>query len=269
MTHGTAAKRAAREARSSPALRVLARGGYAANGVVHVLIGMIVVAIALGGKGESDQAGAFKAIGAAPLGFVALWALAILLAALGVWHAANGLIASRSSDVKKWGVRISEWSQALVFLALGAIAASVALGARPNADEAAEEASRGVLNLPGGAWLLGLTGIGIGVGGIAFVVMGVRRSFHSKVAIPESRAGTLVTTLGVIGFVAKGVALVVVGILLVIAAARVDPDTAAGLDGAIRSLLDVFGGPFLVAVVGAGFIAYGVFCFFRARYARL
>jgi hypothetical protein len=248
---------------------VLARGGYAANGVVHVLIGAIVVAIALGGKGESDQAGAFKAIGAAPLGFVALWVLAVLLAALGAWHAANGLIASRSSDVEKWGVRISEWSQALVFLALGAIAASVALGARPNADEAAEEASRGVLNLPGGAWLLGLTGIGIGIGGIAFVLMGVRRSFHSKVAIPASRAGTFITTLGVIGFVAKGVALVVVGILLVIAAARVDPDTAAGLDGAIESLLDVFGGPFLVAVVGAGFIAYGVFCFFRARYARL
>lgn len=269
MTHGAAAKRAAREARSSPALRVLARGGYAANGVVHLLIGVIVVVIALGGKGESDQAGAFKAIGAAPLGFVALWLLAALLAALGVWHAANGLITSRSSDVKKWGVRISEWGQTLVFLALGVIAASVALGARPDANETAQDASRGVLNLPGGAWLLGLVGLGIGIGGIAFVVMGVRRSFHSKVAIPDGRTGALITTLGVIGFVAKGVALVVVGILLVIAAVRVDADTAAGLDGAIQSLLEVFGGPFLVALVGAGFIAYGVFCLFRARYARL
>lgn len=269
MNHGATAKRAAREARSSPALRVLARGGYAANGVVHLLIGAIAIAIAMGGRGEGDQAGAFKAIGSAPLGFVGLWALALLLAALGVWHAANGLLAMRASDVKKWGVRIGEWGQAAVFLALGAIAASVALGARPNAEETAEDASRGVLNLPGGAILLGLVGLGIGIGGISFVVMGVLRSFHKKVDIPDSRFGTSVTALGVFGFIAKGIALLVVGVLLVIAAVRVDPGTAGGLDGAIDALVDMWAGPFAVGVVGVGFIAYALFCFFRARYARL
>ncbi|RZI93168.1 MAG: DUF1206 domain-containing protein [Microbacterium sp.] len=269
MTHGAAAKRAAREARSSTALRGLARGGYAANGVVHVIIGLIAIAIALGARGEGDQAGAFKTIGGAPLGFVGLWALAVLLGALGLWHAANGLIATRASDVKKWGVRISEWGQALVFLALGAIAASVALGARPNAEKTAEEASRGVLTLPGGAWLLGLVGIGIAVGGVSFLVMGVLRSFRSKVDIPEGRLGSAVTALGVGGFIAKGVALLVVGILVTVAAVTVDPGTAGGLDGAIDTLLDMFAGPFLVGLVGAGFVAYGVFCFFRARYAHL
>jgi type IV secretory pathway VirB2 component (pilin) len=88
-------------------------------------------------------------------------------------------------------------------------------------------------------------------------------------SIPSGGLGSGVTVLGVIGFVAKGVALVVVGILLTVAAIKVDPGSAGGLDGAIRALLDVFAGPFLVAVVGAGFIAYGAFCFFRARYARL
>jgi len=264
-----AAKRAAREARSSPALRALARGGYAANGLVHVIIGVIVIVIAVGGRGESDQAGAFKTIAAAPLGFVALWVLALLLGGLGVWHAADGLLTSRRSDVRKWGVRISEWGQALVFLALAAVSASVALGARPDADETAEDASRGVLTLPGGPWLLGIAGIGIGIGGVAFVVMGLRRSFRRKMSIPSGALGSGATVLGVVGFVAKGVALVVVGILLTVAAIKVDPGSAGGLDGAIRALLDVFAGPFLVAVVGAGFIAYGAFCFFRARYARL
>ena len=49
----------------------------------------------------------------------------------------------------------------------------------------------------------------------------------------------------------------------------VDPAAAGGLDGAIDALLGVVGGPFLVGFVGAGFVAYGVFCFFRARYAKL
>ena len=272
MTNGAkraAAKRAAREARSSPALRALARGGYAANAVVHLLIGVIVIAIASGARGEGDQAGAFKTIASAPLGFVALWTLATLLAALAVWHAANGLLASRSSDVKKWGVRISEWGQAVVFLALASIAGAVALGARPNAEETAEEASRGVLDLPGGPIVLALVGVGIGVGGISFIVMGILRSFHSKVDVPDGRAGTAISALGVVGFIAKGISLSVIGILLIVAAVKVDPGTAGGLDGAIDALLDVWGGPFLVGIVGAGFVAYALFTFCRARYAKL
>ncbi len=263
------AKQAAREARSSTPLRLLARGGYAANGVAHIIIGIIALVISGGGPGESDQAGAFLAIAQAPLGFAALWAMAVLLGALGLWHAAEGVAVMRRSDLTKWGVRVSEWGQAVIFVALGAIAASVALGARPNAEQTAQEASRGVLNIPGGPWVLALVGVAIAGGGVAFVVMGVRRSFHDKVAVPDGALGTVVTALGVVGFLAKGVALGVVGVLLVIAAVTVDAETAGGVDGAIRALLDVFGGPFLVAAVGAGFVAYGVFCLFRARYARL
>ncbi|MGB4778467.1 DUF1206 domain-containing protein [Microbacterium sp.] len=262
-------KDAARDAVANAPLRVLARGGYAANGAVHVLIGTIILTIAFGGTGESDQSGAFRAVGAAPLGFLALWVLAGLLWALAVWHVLEGILISRGSDVKKWGVRISEWGQAVVFGALGTVAASVALGARPDAEQTAEDASRGVLAVPGGALLLGAAGLGIGIGGVVFVVMGTRRSFRSKVAIPPGRLGVTITVLGVIGFIAKGVSLAIIGTLVVVAAIRVDPEAAGGLDGAIDALLGVAGGPVLVGAVGAGFVSYGVFCFFRARFAKL
>ena len=75
-----------------------------------------------------------------PFGFVVLWAIAIALWALALWHAIEGLLARRDSSPKKWGVRVSEWGQTLVFLCLGLIAASVALGAKPDADEAAQAA---------------------------------------------------------------------------------------------------------------------------------
>lgn len=264
-----AAKRVARSAEASRGMRLLARGGFAANGVVHVLVGVIVLVIAFGGRGQSDQAGAFRAIAAAPAGFVALWALAVLLAGLGVWHVLDGILASRRSPTRRWGVRVSAWGQAVVFLTLAVIAGSVALGARPDTDETAQEASRGVLAVPGGVVVLLIVGVGIAIGGVVFVVMGVRRSFRRKMAIPAGRLGATVTVLGVTGFTAKGVALLIVGVLLVVAAVRVDPEAAGGLDGAIQALLQVFLGPLLVALVGAGLVAYGVFCFFRARYARL
>ncbi|MCR2785379.1 MULTISPECIES: DUF1206 domain-containing protein [unclassified Microbacterium] len=269
-----APKRAAREIAHHPATRIGARAGYAANGIVHALIGVIALIIAFGGDGDGDQTGAFKAIGGAPLGFAALWVLAVALWALATWHLAEGVIVrdprgDAKGLAKKWGVRVSEWGQAVVFLALGIIAAAVALGAKPDAEAAAEDASRGVLTIPGGPYVLGLVGLGVGIGGIVFVVMGVRHSFHNKMDIPDTRLGNAVTTLGVAGFIAKGIALVIIGILLLVAATTADASAAGGLDGALQALLGMPLGTAAVGAVGIGFIAYGVFCGFRARYAAL
>ncbi len=269
-----AAKTAAREAESSSAFEVLARAGYVANGIVHVLIGVIVLVLALGGDAVGDQAGAMKALAAAPLGFVLLWLIAVTLWALGLWHLAEGILArDRSDDVagaaRKWGRRAAEWGQALVFVALGLIAAAIALGARPDAEKTAEAASRGLLDIPGGPVVLALIGLGIVAGGVSFVVMGVLRSFRKRLDIPEGSRGRAVEIAGVVGFVAKGVALVIVGILLLISAVRADAETAGGLDGAVEALLALALGPLLAGIVGAGFLAYGFFTVVRAGMARM
>jgi succinate dehydrogenase/fumarate reductase cytochrome b subunit len=271
------AKDAARTAESSRAFEAMARAGYAANGVVHILIGVIVLVLAFGGRGESDQAGAFTAIADAPFGFVALWVLAIALWALGLWHffegflvrPAAGAAGAAKREGSKWGRRIGEWGQTAVFVALGLIAASVALGARIDAEQSTEDASRGILSIPGGPFVLGLVGMGVGIGGISFIVMGFLRSFEKKMTIPEGGVGPGVKALGIVGFIAKGIALTIVGILLLIAAIRLDPGTAGGLDGAISALLALPYGPWLAGAVGVGLISYGVFCFFRARFADL
>ena len=262
-------KHAAEKAESSSAFRVAARAGFAANGLVHVLIGALILAVAFGGREETDQAGAFKAVAAAPAGVIALWALAIALLALGVYHLLEGVLAWGGDAARKWGRRMAEWGQAFVFIALGLIAASVALGARPDADESAEYASRGLLSIPGGPYVLGLIGIGFSIGGITFIVMGFRRSFENRMSLPATPLGAGGKALGIAGFIAKGVALIILGILLVVAAVKVEPDAAGGLDAAIDALLDIAYGAVLVSAVGIGLIAYGVFCFFRARYADL
>lgn len=268
------AKRAAREAETSRTFRRMARAGYAANGIVHGLVGIIVLVVAFGGEAQADQVGAFQAIAAAPVGFAALWIIAIALWALAAWQVIEGLLAPGSyadaeAAARKWGRRISAWGQAVVFAALGVIAVSVALGARPDGEEAAEDASRDLLSVPGGGFLLGLIGLAIGGGGVAFIVMGVRRSFEVMLDLPDGRKGSAVTALGVVGYTAKGVALVVVGAILLIAAVRVEPETAGGLDGAVAALLFLPAGGLLAGLVGTGFFAYGVFCVLRARYARL
>jgi len=269
-----APKRVAREAEQSTPFRVLARAGYAANGLVHILIGAIALAVVWGDKGATDQSGALMAIADVPFGFVLLWIVAVTLWALGAWQLLEGILTRADSDdapevAGKWGRRLGAWGQAVIFVALGLIAAAVALGAQVDTEQAAENASRGLLSVPGGPVVLVLVGVGIGIGGVVFIVMGLRRSFRSKIDIPEHGIGRGIAGLGLVGFIAKGIALVIVGILLIVASFSSDADTAGGLDGALRALLALDLGPLLVAVVGAGFIAYGIFCLFRARFAHL
>lgn len=268
------AKQLARDAESNSVFEVLARAGYVANGVIHAIIGVIVLVIASGGDGEGDQAGALKAVAGAPAGFVLLWLVAVGLWALAVWHAGEGLLAhdwtgDTKGAARKWGRRVAEWGQAAVFAALGAIAAAVALGARPDGEQAAEAGSQVLLRIWGGSIVLFLIGLGIGIGGISFIVMGVLRSFRKRIEVPDGALGRAVTVLGIVGFVAKGIALTVVGVLLVIAALGTDAETAGGLDGAVDALLDLFLGPALAWVVGLGLIAYAVFTVARARLARM
>jgi hypothetical protein len=71
------------------------------------------------------------------------------------------------------------------------------------------------------------------------------------------------------GYVAKGVALVVVGGLFVFAALQSDPEEATGLDGALKVVAEQSYGTVLLLLVALGLAAYGVYSFARARFARM
>jgi hypothetical protein len=58
-------------------------------------------------------------------------------------------------------------------------------------------------------------------------------------------------------------------VLFIVAALTADPEKAGGVDAALKSLADLPFGTFILWLVGAGLIVYGIFCFARARYARM
>lgn len=262
-------KDAARSAENSTTFRTLARAGYVASGIVHGLIGVLAFAIALTGRGESDQSTALQAIASAPFGEVVLWLLAVMLAGLGAFHAVSGFTQAERDEKKKWGRRLSHWGQAVAFLAMGVIAAYTAIGNRTDGDSSVESTSRGLLDAPGGPVLLTIIGIGIAAGGVAFAVVGLRRGFAKKMRIPSGGGGATVTVLGVVGYLAKGASIAVMGVLITLAGVQDDPESAGAVNSAIQTLHDLPGGPIIVGFIGAGLLAYGVFCCFRSRYADL
>ncbi len=268
--NNTPAKDVARAAKNSTLLRVLARLGFATNGLLHVLIGGLAMSIATGaGGGEADQSGAFSQLASTPGGVFLLWAVVVGLSALGLWLLVASFLIPGSDPKRKWSHRVVEWGKAVVYLALAFTAFTFARGGSTSATSSTSDATATLISSPGGIVVLWVGAIGVLAIGAYFVRKGLTKKFLSDISVPSEPARKVVIALGIVGYVAKGIALGVVAVLLVIAAATHDPSKSTGLDGALKSLTGLPAGPAILTAVGIGLIAYGVYCFVRAWRARL
>lgn len=255
----------ARSGRSGSVWEKGARAGYAVSGALHIVLGILIARIALGGSGEeASSSQALSTLGENTFGSVVLWFAVAAFGALGLWQLADGI---RPHDELK--DRVKSLGKAGVYLVLAFVSASIAMGSSGGGDSQTQGLVAKVLGWPGGQIIIGAVALGIVVTGVFHIVKGAKKRFMNDLrAVPHGSA-SMVQRLGMIGYIAKGIALTVVGVLFGYAAASADPDKAQGLDGAIKSLLDLPGGAVIVILVGAGFAAYGVYSFVRARYGRL
>jgi hypothetical protein len=266
---------AADEAGNSDSLEHLARIGLIAYGVVHLLVAWLALQLAWGSRQESaDQSGAMRTLAESPVGTPLLWVVAVGMIALAVWQAAevlrwrHGWSASgktRTKALRKSGKAIVK---AVIYISLAVLAIRFATGGGQSSSQQQQQQTAGVFAWPAGRWLVGAIGlILIGVGAY-HVYKGVTKRFLKEIDTTDCTpaAMRLVTRLGQTGFPGKGVALAVVGGLLVYAAVTFDPSKAQGLDGALHTILELPFGQILLTLVALGIAAFGAFCFVRARY---
>ena len=270
----TKAGRKAEQAGDSKSLEVLARVGLVAYGVVHLLIGWLALQIAWGVSGgkSADTSGAMRTLADQPIGKILLWLVTVGLVALALWQASEAIWGYRNrAAAKRVGKQVISGAKAVIYAALGASAAVVALGSGSSSSQSQEKTTSGVLAWPGGRVIVvaaGLIVIGVGV---AAAVKGVRKAFTEEIDMssmsPVAREG--VARLGQVGYIAKGVALGVVGGLLSYATLTFDRQQAQGLDGALQTTLAQPFGRFLLTAVALGFVAFGLFALVQSRYRRM
>lgn len=274
----------AERAERHPAAKWAARAGLVANALVHGIIGGIAIAIALGaGVTESaDQGGAMRALRDTPLGAPALWFVGIALCLLAAQQVIAAIAESRAAQRQAsaedgdglrgkakqgaaWKDAVRPLGRAVAYAAVGITALATASGEEPDGEEATEELSGELMEHIFGLIALGIAGVVVAAVGIAFLVRGIRRSFLDEVR-PPRRWRTLVGVVGAVGYVAKGIAVTIVGVLFVIGAVQVDPTETGGLDGALQSLTTVPGGVFVLMAVGVGVMLYALYCLARAAW---
>jgi hypothetical protein len=267
----TSPRSAVRAAKASRAFRIAARLGYVVNGILNVAIGILAITVAASGGGGSSGAGpaeALQRIADAPGGALLIWVIAVGLCALGLWQVVTAVLVDEDDARHRWASRARSAGKAIAYLALAILATGVAIG-RGGGGGSEESFAAKALSTPGGIVLVVAAGlIALGVGGY-LVAKGVRRTFLDDIRPPSGRAGDAVTILGVAGYVARGIAIGVVGVLFIIAAVTSDSSRAGGLDDSLAALAGLPFGRVVLIAVGLGFIAYGVYGAVRARYAKL
>jgi len=259
----SAPTRTASRLEHSTTVRVLARVGLASIGLLHILIGVIALAVAFGAGGNADQSGALQAIAAAPGGVFVLWLIVVGLIVLAIWQILVAITA-RSA-----GTTALEIIKSVVYAGLAALTISIATGGGHNSSSTEKSLSAKLLALPGGVFVLALVGIVIAAVGIGFVRNGITHRFERDLKLPPDRWAGTITVLGRVGYIAKGVALLLVGGLVIAGAVTFDPSKAAGLDGSLKALASVPFGVFLLVAIALGLLAYGLFWCVRAVRARL
>ena len=268
---GTAA---ANRLENNAVVQWLGRFGDVCYGVVHVVVAILALRVAFGDSGsELDQRGAITAIAAAPFGVVLLWLIAVGLLAFGGWQ----LLAAAMSfhwvhDKRKRAVRrVGAAMRALAVCAIAVLTLRL-LFSDPTQSESSEQRgwTASLLALPGGRVLVVAAGLAVLAGAIAMGYRGVKQTFLDDLDLGRARAGVRrgIGWLGTCGFLAKGVAFAIVGVLVVIAGVNLDPNRSGGLDTALHTLAQQPYGVALLAIVALGFICYGGYLAAEARYRR-
>lgn len=261
----------AEAASNSALLDVVARAGFAVMALLHIVIGAIAVALVLGAPGQAEPTGAIEQLAANAWGPALMWAGFLGCAGLSLWQLSEATLRARHLPRgQRLGKLVSSGFLSIAYGSVGLSFAGFALGNRGDSGDSTRDFSTALVGGPFGIPLLiglGLTIIGIGV---YFIIKGVGKKFKDELHYFEgTHRGHLVSVLGVAGHIAKGVALVLTGLLFVIAAATNNPGSSTGLDGSLKALRDHPYGPVLLLAIGAGFIAYGAFALVRARFGRM
>ncbi len=267
MSVASKAARIDHETDHSFALDVAVRIGLVAYGLVHLVIAWLALRLALGGGGNASSKGALNQLATTTPGRLSLYLVGAGLLALVLWQLLEATVGHREADgftlVRK---RATSAGKAVVYGGLGVSALKVALGAKSSSGTDGMTAK--LMAMPGGPVIVALVGVGVLVVAGFLAHRGWTGTFMKKLDVggQTGKDGRAHRLFGKAGYLAKAVALAIIGGLFVWAAFTHDPQKSGGLDQALHKLLQApFGAPLLVAVA-VGIACYGLFCIAWARH---
>lgn len=264
-----------RRANLTALIELASRLGYAARGVVYLGLGSIVLLAAIDLTPRARGAKALMQAWAEwPLGQVLIGVIGLGLAAFAAWRGLQAVLDAdrHGRSPKAWAVRIGQAISGVVYGGL-ALSAFELLDAFEDVGELDEEqdihrTAGAILDLPQGDNLLIAAGLVVVAFGIGNLIQGVMQDLGKRLACDDWLCRWVVP-LGKVGYGARGLASLPLGVFLVLAGIEARADEARSWGGALQAVERQPFGSWALGLVATGLIAFGLFGLVEARYRRI
>lgn len=251
-------------------IEALMRAGYAARGVVYLIVGGIAFFAAVNGGEAEGSTGALAFLVRQPFGMALLSIVAAGLFAYTAWRFVDGVmdLENEGDNAEGYASRAGQLLSGATHAVLGVTAVSIILNGTDSQNDggrnSAESWTAMLIDNPlGRAVILAAGAVTVGVG-IYLFIKAYKAAYKSK--IRQTETTQKLAPVIRFGLVAHGVVLLIIGGLITWAGLTHDPDKAAGLEEALRILETQTFGRTLLGIAGAGLAGFAVYCFVMARY---
>lgn len=255
----------------NPAIVRLGRLGYAAKGIVYIVLGFLATEAALGrGGGTTDSKGALRTIGEAPFGKFALIVVMIGLFGYAAWR-----LISAATDAERRGdqpsslaLRAGDAIRGLAYGSLGVYTLRYLMHHRASKGNQAPGYVDKVMGMPGGRAIV----IAAGLIFVGYAIYQLYKAASDKfmkrldLSTATAQVRTWVERAGKLGISARAIVFGMIGILIARAGWSYNPSEAGGIAQSLDAIAREPKGHILFSIVAIGLIAFGLFQIATARY---